>query len=609
LFIFLPVIPYFKAVKNNGSCISSKVTGIMRQIYFLAFILSFYHGNAQLHISPSITGDSYIYLSDRFLYVEDDISLKKNNSPDTEASIYLRKESQLLQGEKSTNENSGNGWLSVFQEGTSNAFDYNYWALPITDNISANQFGAVIFQPKTPTRSKSALVTNDLEGRANPLKISSRWIYKYSGSEYTDWQHVGVNFDVAPGEGFTMKGVNGSDHTIINGVENNPGNKQRYDFRGLPNDGEIKVLIKNEKSVLVGNPYPSALHLQSFLFENPASTGIAYFWDSRDNGDSHYLKDYEGGYGSYSPGANAYVPAVFKTYNGGGEGTGNSGGNGAPIAREYSPIGQAFMLTGKSDGYIHFKNSQRRFQKENSQTSEFKNQQKSEIPLLKLNVAFNDLYTRPLLLAFREDSSKEEDWAMDAKIYGVLENDAGWNIAEAFYNIQVRPYRKNDKIPLFINLAETSKLTFSLDDLRDFEDENIFLFDAELETYNQLNLNEFSIDLEKGNYSKRFFISFMQEKEDNILPETTEEELDFLFPDALIVQNNLKAQLEIEMVQSDLKQILLYDLNGQMIYNKTIAIGSTKHNLPTSGLQDAIYIIKIISSENLEFTSKISIKN
>ena len=306
----------------------------MRQIYFLAFILSFYHGNAQLHISPSITGDSYIYLSDRFLYVEDDISLKKNNSPDTEASIYLRKESQLLQGKKSTNKNSGNGWLSVFQEGTSNAFDYNYWALPITDNISANKFGAVIFQPKTPTRSKSALVTNDLEGRANPLKISSRWIYKYSGSEYTDWQHVGVNFDVAPGEGFTMKGVNGSDHTIINGVENNPGNKQRYDFRGLPNDGEIKVPIKNEKSVLVGNPYPSALHLQSFLFENPASTGIAYFWDSRDNGDSHYLKDYEGGYGSYSPGANAYAPAVFKTYNGGGEETGNSGGNGAPIARE-----------------------------------------------------------------------------------------------------------------------------------------------------------------------------------------------------------------------------------------------------------------------------------
>jgi hypothetical protein len=578
-------------------------------MYFFVFIFSFYYGNAQLHISPALTGDSYIYLSDRFLYVEDNISLKKNNSPKTEASIYLRQESQLLQGKKSTNQNSGNGWISVFQKGTSNAFDYNYWALPVKDNISQKQFGAVIFQPKNKTKSQPVQITESLEGSANPLKISRRWIYKYSGSQYNDWQHVGVNFEVKPGEGFTMKGVNGTDNTIINGVENNPGNRQRYDFRGLPNNGEIKVEIKKEQSVLVGNPYPSALHLQSFLMENPAGTGIAYFWDSMTNGDSHYLKDYEGGYGSYSPGANAYAPAVFKTYNGAGEETGNSGENGIEIAREYSPIAQGFMLTGKNNGYIQFKNTQRRFQKENTQTSEFKNQQKSEVPLLKLNVAFNDLYTRPLLLAFREDSSKDEDWAMDAKIYGVLANDVGWNIEEAFYNIQVRPFRKNDKIALLIDLAEATKLTFSLDDFRHFEIDNIFLFDAEFDTYERLNQDDFSIDLTKGNYSKRFFISFMPGKEDKPLPEVPEEKLEFSIPEALIVQNNLKSQLEIQMVKTDVKQVLLYDLNGQMIYNKTMPMGIINYTLSTSGLQDAIYIVKIISSKNLEFTSKISIKN
>lgn len=579
----------------------------MRQMYFLLFIFSFYYGNAQMHISPSSTGDSYIYLSDRFLYVEDNINLKKNNSSETEASIYLRKESQLLQGEKSSNQNSGNGLLSVFQEGTSNAFDYNYWALPVKDNMSQNQLGAVIFQPKNKTKSEPALIIADLEGSANPLKISRRWIYKYSGSEYDDWQHVGVDFDVMPGEGFTMKGVNGTDNMLINGIENNPGNRQRYDFRGLPNDGEIKVEIRKEQSVLVGNPYPSALHLQSFLMENPASTGIAYFWDSRTNGDSHYLKDYEGGYGSYSPGANAYAPAVFKTYNGAGDQTGNSGEHGAGIAREYSPIGQAFMLTGNNNGYVHFKNSQRRFQKENSQTSEFKNQQRRGIPLLKLNVGFNDLYIRPLLLAFREDSSKDDDWAMDAKIYGLLENDVGWNIEDAFYNIQVRPFRKNDKIPLFINLAEETKLSFRLDDSTKIESENIYLFDAELERYERLGPDEFSIDLQKGNYSTRFFISFIKEKEEK--PEVSEALPEFSIPEALIVQNNLKAQLEIKMKQTDLKQVILYDLNGQIILDKTMQGGSSIYTLPISGLQEAVYIVKLISSENLEYTSKISIKN
>ena len=581
----------------------------MRQIYFLAFIFSFYYGNAQLHISPSTSGDSYIYLSDRFLYVEDNINLEKNNNPETEASIYLRRESQLLQGEKSTNLNYGNGLLSVFQEGTSNAFDYNYWALPVKDNISQNQFGAVIFQPKNKTNSTPVHITGSLEGTSHPLRISRRWIYKYSGSEYNDWQHVGVNFDVAPGEGFTMKGVNGTDPRLVNGVENNPGNSQRYDFRGLPNDGEIKVSINKDQAVLVGNPYPSALHLQSFLMENPASTGIAYFWDSKNNGDSHNLKDYEGGYGSYSPGANAYAPAVFKTYNGAGEETGSSGESGSEIAREYTPIAQGFMLSGRNDGYIHFKNSQRRFQQENSQTSEFKNQQKSEIPLLKLNVIVNSLYTRALLLAFREDSSKDYDWAMDAKIYGVLQNDVGWNIEEAFYNIQVRPFRKNDKIPLLINLTENASLSFQLDDFRQFENENVYIFDAELESNFRLNKDIFSIDLPKGNYSNRFFISFIEEKEDNLQSELPVEELDFLIPEALIVQNNIKAQLEIKMLETDVKQILLYDLNGQMIYNKTLPGGSANYTLPTSGLQDAIYVLKLISSNNMEFTKKISIKN
>ncbi|PKD17916.1 hypothetical protein APR41_18370 [Salegentibacter salinarum] len=581
----------------------------MRQIYFLAFIFSFYYGNAQLHILPSNSGDSYIYLSDRFLYVEDDINLEKNNTPDTEASIYLRKESQLLQGEKSTNLNSGNGLIPVFQEGTSHAFDYNYWVLPVKDNISQKQFGAIFFQPKSITNSNPTRVTGSLEGTSNPFGISRRWIYKYSGREYNYWQHVGVNFDVAPGEGFTMKGVNGTYNRIINGVENNPDNKQRYDFRGLPNDGEIKVSINNDQNVLVGKPFPSALHLQSFLMENPASTGIAYFWDSRENGDSHHLKDYEGGYASYSPGANAYVPAVLKIYNGAGEETGNSGETGGEIAREYSPIAQGFMLNGRNDGYIHFRSSQRRFQQENSQTSEFKNQQRSEFPLLKLNIIVNNLYTRPLLLAFREDSSKDYDWAMDAKVYGVSQNDVGWNIEEALYNFQVRPFRKNDKIPLLINLAEDAELSFQLDDFREFENEDVYIFDAEVESYFRLNNDKFSIDLPKGNYSNRFFISFIEEKEDDLQFELPKEELDFIIPEVLIVQNNLKAQLEIQMLETDIRQILLYDLNGQMIYNKTIPMETANYTLPTSGLQDAIYVLKLISSKNMEFTSKISIKN
>ena len=582
----------------------------MRQIYCIFFIFYAYCGNAQMYISPSSQDDAYVYLSDRFLYVEGAIQLMKNKPGPTEASIYLRKGSQLLQGDKSTNRNSGNGWLSVFQEGTSNAFDYNYWTLPVLDNISNNKgFGAVIFIPQTKTQSRPVQLTSNLEGSANPLKISSRWIHKYSGSEYDGWKHVGSIFDVAPGEGFSMKGVNGTNTTTINGVANNPGNKQRYDFRGLPNDGEIKLQIKKEESILVGNPYPSALHLQTFLFKNPASTGIAYFWDSKSHGNSHYLKDYEGGYGSYSPGANAYVPAVFKTYNGAGEENGNSGTNGATIAREYSPIAQGFMLTGKSDGYIHFKNSQRRFKKENVQNSQFKTQQKKEDPLFYFDIEFNELYTRPLLLTFREDASTAADWAMDAEIYGLLDNDAGWNINELAYNIQVRPFRKNDKIPLLFNLKENARIVISLNTKAADYQEPVFLFDAEEKQYYAIKEADFSIELTKGIYNKRFFISFMEEREEISFPSELDNE--GIMPHSAefaIVQNEL-ASLKIRMKQSLLKKVVLFDLNGKMVFSEEIEPGNKTYSFNTPGLQNAVYIVKMICEDEQVFTSKISVKN
>ncbi|SHF55233.1 hypothetical protein SAMN05444483_101564 [Salegentibacter echinorum] len=562
-----------------------------------------------MYIAPTSTQDSFIYLNDRFLYIEGAIELKKNNPGNTEASIYLRKGSQLLQGDKNSNLNSGNGWLSVFQEGTSNAFDYNYWAMPVLDNISTNQsFGAVIFEPETVTKSKTAQITSNLEGSANPLEISSRWIYKYSGLGYNAWQHVGKIFDLSPGEGFSMKGVNGTNSNSINGVENNPGNKQRYDFRGLPNDGEIRLPIKKEENILVGNPYPSALHLRSFLLENPASTGIAYFWDSKSQGNSHNLKDYEGGYGSYSPGANAYVPAVFKTYTGAGEENGDTGASGANIAREYSPIAQGFMLEGKSNGYIYFKNSQRRFQKENVQNSQFKSQPKADPSLFYFHINFNDLYVRPLLLTFAEDASVAADWAMDAQIYGFLNNDAGWNIEEAAYNIQVRPFRKNDKIPLLLHLEEDTKIDIKLKSSN--SSTPVFVFDAEKNEYYDVKKASFLQNLTKGFYNDRFFISFMEENEEVSFPIDLESEL--IEPNSsefAIVQGTEQTFLSIKMKQKVLKKIILFDLNGKMIVSQEVKTKSPVYNFNTLGLQNSVYIIKMLCESGEVFTSKITIRN
>jgi hypothetical protein len=345
---------------------------VIKSLVFITLLNSF-GVFSQVYVSPN----SYVYVKDQLVFVKQGINLQNNGN------IYLRKEGQLLQGTTASSSNLGLGKLSVFQEGTSDNFDYNYWCSPIGNASAASgneNFGITMLnQPTTLTASTAATILpySSLNGTANPLSISSHWIWKYlSGTAYSEWIYAGNTSIVGAGEGFTMKGTSGTDATTIDGVQNNSGGtgNQRYDFRGKPNDGNITVNVGLNKLTLTGNPYPSALHVNGFLLDagNTASTGIAYYWEQKKSVNSHYLASYEGGYGTFSPVSLAsngvYVSATFDTYNP--DGTLNSMGlsSGLVIERKYAPIGQGFMVKGSAGGTLTLKNSHRVYYKEHYQS-------------------------------------------------------------------------------------------------------------------------------------------------------------------------------------------------------------------------------------------------
>ncbi len=579
----------------------------MRLLYFLFLFFCFHPVSAQLSVSPSKAGSSFLYAKNLVLYVDGGIHLEKNPDPTTEASIYLRQEAQLIQGDKSNNLNSGNGLLSVFQEGRANAFNYNYWGLPVSDNSGAAKTAdRIIYEPMSKTESRPAQLSSALDGKANPLTISRRWLYKFEGGTYADWEYIGDDFYLDPGLGFTMKGVNGTNLTTVEGISNNPGNRQRYDFRGLPNDGNINMNIQKDQVLLVGNPYPSALNLKDFLIQNIATTGIAYFWDHSDHTFSHYLKDYEGGYGAYSPGASAYVPAVFQYYDESAEPTGNTGETGQIYGREFSPIAQGFMIMGKTNGQVSFKNSQRVFKRENSTSSSFRTQQEV-IPRLRLNIAFDDLYVRQLLLAFRDDASPGVDHAMDARAFGALITDAAWIIDREPYLINVLPFDKEEKIPLLISAKENTVLKISIEIPENFSPEAIVLFDAESEHSHNLYKSDFEIELPAGNYENRFYLGFREEIPE--APELSEEDEDyFRVPGTADIIYN-KSLRQVEVIAGEmLAEIQVFDLTGGMIFNKKIYENKQYDYFYTGNLREAVYIVKVKTRDNRITNKKILLK-
>ena len=600
------------------------------------FTLLFIGGSAfgQLSVRPIEPAlDSYIYVKGNVLFVNQDINLEKNYKPETEASIYLRREAQLVQGTTDETENSGNGFLSVFQEGTSNAYDYNYWSSPVSDPSPGNEvFGIdLIHSPINETRSLKAGSSSRLNGVASPLNISRQWIYTYSGKDYAAWNHVGHKTNLLVGFGFTMKGVDGVDPTIVEGRENNPGNAQRYDFRGRPNNGNIEVPVATGADVLIGNPYPSALDLSLFLIENSGSgsyssscygtiprenniTGIAYFWDSAAQGNSHYLEDYIGGYGAFSPvdpcTAGVYEKPIFRTYtSGGGAATGEVGNH---YDRRFTPIAQGFMVRSAANSNITFRNRHRIFKKE-GENSNFKISDKSVttevsklkvIPKLRFQIVVNDHYSRNLTLAFWHTATNTVDFAMDAKAHSLAPTDAGWLQENESYVIDVRPFDQVAEIPLFLKVGnKASNISFQVRELEDFSTKNIFLHDSNTGEYYSIKEHPYKVRLEPGTYHGRFRISFQNNK---IEPPATKTNVD---EKPEIFQNNHLGRLEISNITTiSIVAGSLYDLSGKHLYDLHIK-NKESWQMETTHLPNAVYLVKLELEDGSQLQKKITIHN
>ncbi len=570
-----------------------------------------------------------VYVKNQVLYVGQNINLSAN------ANIYLRNLSQLVQGTTGTSTNSGTGTISVYQEGTSDNFEYNYWCSPVGLNTASsvnNNFGITLLnRPLTATNSTPATILgmSSYDGTSNPLAIAPYWIYKLTNANnYSQWTQVGSASTIAPGEGFTMKGTSGSDSTDpeASGVANNPGGTgaQRYDFRGKPNDGNITISVgASLAATLTGNPYPSALHLNAFLLDptNTACNGNAYFWEQDKTTNSHLLSAYRGGYGTYSPGSLAsnglYVPPTFASYKQ--DGTVNTTGSvsGTAMERKYVPIGQGFLINGTANGTVTFKNSHRVYYKEGSGFSQFGKPAKTtttqksesavaeevlEIPHIKINTIINNQFTRQLALAFLPEATDGVDRGIDAANMDSLPNDIAFWLEQSNYVIQGINFDNTKKIPLIAKATETTTLKISVPIIVNFDPtQNIYIFDQLDSSYHDIKNGSYEVTLSPGVYTDRFKITFTSQT----LGVGEETKNSFY-----VLQDNKNQYLKaFNPDLKNLKSFKLYDILGRAVLSKDHLATEQNYNFSTSGLSDGVYIATFVTFENEKIAQKIIISH
>ena len=597
---------------------------------------------AQLYVKPNSGNDTYIYVKDEVLFVEDNVTLTANPTSGEESSIYLRHGSQLIQGTGTTG-NSGNGTISVFQNTPdSDAYDYTYWCAPVGNPAGTGNrwFGMARMNDSiADITSNLANTTPAHNGSISPMTISTRWLYiKPRGFEaYNDYIKFSIYNAVPSGMGFTMKGLGIGNHD------------QWYDFRGRANNGDIVVTIfPDGEYTLAGNPYPSALDLNR-LFWDPANVDIQqfFYWDEDHDIDGHNYTQNRGGYGTYVPGLSdpngttdngIYTEPMFKEWEFGGGNPGGTGSTGQTYKRRFAPIGQGIMFVGEDsgagfdDGQVYIRNAHRRYIKEGND-SDFRRPapgggtstvnaatdpstvivEDTRMPQIRINNKFGESHMRQIVLAFLDESTDGYDRGLDGRSPMDATSEAYFPVAVGTdtnmkpFVISTVPFQTAKKVPISFELDQQHKIEIKAVEEVNLPTNNVYLYDSLNNTNTKITGgNSATIILNQGTYTDRFYIVF---RGSAITPggntggRPVATNMNFF-------QNNSVGQLEVNNPDGhNIKNAYVFDMTGKAVISRN-NIG-TEHDFTfgTSSLSDGVYLVKLVTDENIEIDYKITVHN
>lgn len=593
-----------------------------------------------------VDDNSYLYANDVVIFVNDDIRLETATS-----NLYFRGDAQLIQN--TDTKNSDLGELSIYQEQTTGVYEYNYFCSPVgvsvdgTTQANVPFNGSNIHDPDDDTDlanvvSPTYLYTTAYNGTATEL--SNYWLYTLKDGEgYYDWNQIFDTASADTGYGFTLKGSPNANNVL--------------DFRGRPNNGTILVSCAfdgvdgdpsgtpNTAETLTGNPYPSTLDLKLFFVNSLTNqsrlNGEIYFWEQKTKG-SHFLADYEGGYGVYTPGAlgtpgdnGTYATAAFESYNGNGTDntttTGNTTDFNANNSRRYAAVGQGFVIQSvglggdatfdnsmrlvyipedATDGAIFAKGKKKNKSKGTIAMSHNGVDYKSIIanptivPEIRIHTHINNTYYKENVIAFRESTPDNTTYNKfyDGSNINELKNDAYLISSDKPLVIKSINYDETTRIPLGLK-ASDDNTTFdvNINSLKDVpENINIYVFDNETNTYTDIKSSIFNITLNAGVYNERFEVTFAK---------NTLDVAEVSIEDFKIFQNNTISELKLLNLNNlNIKSIALFDVTGKRIMDDLVTSNKSKYTYSTKSFNDGLYLVSI-QLDHKTISKKIIVSN
>ncbi|MFB3386397.1 LamG-like jellyroll fold domain-containing protein [Flavobacterium sp. LAR06] len=363
-------------------------------------------------------------------------------------------------------------------------------------------------------------------------------------------------------------------------------------FIGKPNNGTIEITPVKDESIMVGNPYPSALNAREFIEYNElvrnVQVGSLYFWTHNSPPSTSTPGDYK-----YN-----YTTSDYAVYNLTGSTTGASTLPNNDPPSGFIAAGAAFFMTPNSSDKIAFTNDMR-VGTDNDQffkTAKAKDEGKNR---LWLNLINNQGAFKQLLVGYLDGATNNFDYNYDGEtldgntyvdFYSINETDK--------LTIQGRalPFSDADLIPLGYVSSIVGDFTISIDHADGlFDTQAVYLEDKNTGKTVDLRAANYTFTTAKGTFEDRFVLKYA----DKTLGTGDFENIE----NGLLVSVKDKV-VKITSAKESIKEVTIFDINGKLLYDKK-KVGSTELQISNLQAANQVLLVKVMLENGFTTTKKI----
>jgi hypothetical protein len=429
--------------------------------------------------------------------------------------------------------------------------DYTLWSSPVFGTQTLHNFSPLTSNiSPTNIRFYTYNTLTNQYNSVNPLTTTFNAAKGYLIRSPNNWLPYNASFSPAP-------------------------QKWTGSFTGVPRNGNVSFTMVNDGSTkainATGNPYPSAILLDSFINDNSTNIeGTLWFWRKYNDNDNLV---------SYST-----CSTIGCTLN----------NNATYVDNNLISIGQGFMVKAKpGQTNLNFTNAMR----SSENVNQFFRTSASQMDRywLKMTNSTN-VSAGQNLIAYVPNATNQYDSGLD----GLYSNDT----SVAFYSkadtqdvvINARPnFDATDVIPLLFKTNISDTYTFSLNQKEGIFNgmQDVLLRDNYTNTVQNLSFGDYSFTSAIGTFNDRF---------------------DIIYQNALNINNEVFNSNEVIIYNQDnlthinsgnilMSSLQIFGVQGRLLFTKT-AIDDTKISLKLD-FESQILLFKITSQDGVIVTKKV----